>query len=69
MITKKDRRHSGRKVDTPYHPEQEPYEKEYWSDWDDYRDSQRTPLTKDDMKILAQIRLRNKKLSGRHDLF
>ena len=41
VITRHDRRHSGRKVAVIYHPEKYPYEWEWWSDWDDYRDGQR----------------------------
>lgn len=38
MVTKKDRRHSGRKVIVIPHPEKYPYENTYWDDWSDYRD-------------------------------
>ena len=38
MVTKKDRRHSGRKVIVIPHPEDNPCEKTYWDDWSNYRD-------------------------------
>ena len=46
MISKKVRRHSGRKIAKIYHPKDCPYEFEWWSDWDDYRDSSRSPTDK-----------------------
>lgn len=41
MVTKKDRRHSGRVIDTTYTEEESPYAAQYWDEWVDYRDGYR----------------------------
>ena len=41
MVTKKDRRHSGRTISKIYHPEKHPYEEVHWNDWTDFRDGVR----------------------------
>ena len=42
MKSRKLRRNSGRMMDKIYHPEEFPYEKVYWDDWNDYRDGLRS---------------------------
>jgi hypothetical protein len=44
VITRHDRRHSGRRIAKIYHPEKYPDEFEWWDDWTDYRDGQRAPI-------------------------
>lgn len=44
VITRKDRRHSGRKYDVIYHPEKFPYEQENYDEWNNFRDGQRAPI-------------------------
>ena len=39
VISKKDRRHSGRVVEKIYHPNEFPEERTFWDDWRDRRDS------------------------------
>ena len=44
VVTRHDRRHSGRRVAKIYHPENNPLEFEWWDDWTDFRDGQRSPV-------------------------
>lgn len=43
MVTKKDRRHSGRRVDKVKDRDNLIYAIEFWSDWVEYRDGFRNP--------------------------
>jgi len=44
LITRHDRRHSGRRTAKIYHSEKYPYEWTWWDDWTDWRDSMRSPI-------------------------
>jgi len=44
MVTRKDRRHSGRRYEKICHPENFPYERQLYDEWTNYRDGQRSPV-------------------------
>lgn len=52
ILSKKDRRNSGRQEDINYDPINCPYYFEYWDDWNDYRDCMRSGNLGDGSKIL-----------------
>ena len=70
MKSRKKRRESGRKHNKIYDPEHGFYNRQYWDDWNDYRDGYRdvySDMTKIKPKYLSQehwgkMRDRNKKI-------
>lgn len=49
-MSSKDRRHSGRKYNKFYRPEDGYYNEQYWDDWNDYRDGQRDLMSDPTLK-------------------
>lgn len=47
IMNRKIRRHDGRQIEKIYHPEEFPYERTFWNDWNDYRDGWREWWPKD----------------------
>ncbi len=62
-MKKKDRRHSGRKTDKVYKPQEFPYELTYWDDWSDYRDGMRNQRD----RTKNRKSLKNKKMLKRRE--
>ena len=55
MISKKDRRHSGRKYTIIPHPENYPYEEEKYNEWNNYRDGIRNPIDRSKIRPIRGI--------------